>query len=331
MSRVRFESDGQINGCRVLRLESDLLRLDVLPECGGKIYRWLHKPENRDWLWQHPQIRPTVLPPGANFDDNFFGGWDEIFPSDCPCEHAGVTYPDHGEYWTQPCDWRAERTAESLTLYLRAEGNVTPTRMERWITLTAGSAAVRIRYRLSHLGQRAFEYLWKPHPALAVGPSCEIMIPATNGIIATPGCGRLATEPLPFTWPYVPGRDGNLHDFSKVPATADIPDFEMVYLTELREGWWAVFDHSTRSGFGLAFDRRLFNNVWLFQSFGGWRGLHVVILEPCNAYPYDPAEASLSGRIGRLEPGEIVQTGMTATVFTGVERAGDVRRVLNAV
>jgi len=37
----------------VLRLESDLLRIDVLPELGGKILHWVYRPLDRDYLWQN--------------------------------------------------------------------------------------------------------------------------------------------------------------------------------------------------------------------------------------------------------------------------------------
>jgi len=317
MGYVRFESDWSYNGCRVLRLESDLVRIDVMPELGGKIYHWIHKPEDRDYLWQHPRVKPTILPPGTGYDDTFSGGWDELFPSDSPGEHEGEVFPDHGEYWTTKFDWDVDEAKSRTTLHLCAEGSVTPTRMERWITVEPSSTVVRFRHRLTHLGGHGFDYLWKLHPALRVGPSHEILIPAGKGTVATPGCGRLSAESLEFTWPDVPTKDGSTTDFSKVPASSGVPGYEMVYLTELHDAWAAVLDHSTGSGFGLAFDRELFNNVWLFQSYGGWRGLHVAILEPCTSYPYSLAEAAASGRVARLEGGRMLETETTAVVFTG--------------
>jgi len=325
MGSVRFEKDWSYHGCRVLRLESDLLRIDVMPELGGKIYHWIHKPEDRDYLWQHPRIKPAVLPPGTNYDDTFSGGWDELFPSDAPGEHRGEVYPDHGEYWTRCFDWEVEESPQSVTLHLRAEGNVTPTRMERWITVEASSTVVRFRHRITHLGEHGFDYLWKLHPALRVGSSHEILISAGKGLIATPGCGRLSADTLDFVWPRVPGRDGATFDLSKVPATSGVPGYEMVYLTELRDGWCAVLDHATGSGFGLAFDPRIFSTVWLFQSYGGWRGLSLAILEPCTTYPYSLAEAARSGRVAHLAGGEVLETETAAVIFTGRSRVSAIR------
>jgi hypothetical protein len=325
MSYVRFEREWQYNGCRVLRLESDLLRVDVLPEVGGRIWSLVHKPEDREYLWHHPRIKPAVVPPGTGYDDTFAGGWDELFPSDSLCRHEGETYPDHGEYWTRTLDWALEREGDACTVHLSAEGAVTPTRMERWITLQAGSPVVRLQYRLTHLGEHAFDYMWKLHPALRVGSSHEILIPGGAARIAAAGCGRLSSDRTDFVWPHAPGGPGDTVDLAHIPATSGVPGWEMVYVTELHAGWCGVLDHATRSGLGIAFDRDLFNNVWLFQSFGGWRGLNnLAILEPSTAFPYDLAEAARSGRIARLEPGQVLETQVTAVVFTGREGIEDI-------
>jgi len=316
MAHVRFDDGWQYNGCRVLRLENDRLRVDILPELGGKILHLVHKPEDRDYLWQHPSIKPATVPNGTGYDDNFCGGWDDCFPSVAAGTHAGEIYPDHGEYWTRRFEWQADRSGDELTLYLRADGHVTPTRMEKWITLSAGSTIVRIGHRITHLGEHAFDYLWAQHPAIAVGPTTEFIIPASRGTIGSPGMGRLATKDAEFDWPHVPGRHGETIDFSKVPAST-APGYEMLFLSGLQAGWYAALDRATQSGFGLAFDRDLFDTLWMFQSHGGWRGLRLAILEPCTGRPCDLAEAAAQGHCGRLQPGEILETQTAAVIFTG--------------
>lgn len=319
MSSLRFDDRWQINGCRVLRLENELLRVDVLPELGGKILHLVHKPEDRDYLWQHPSIDPAVLPNASNYDDNFCGGWDDCFPNVAAGVHAGEVYPDHGEFWTRRFEWHVDRSPDAITVYLQARGHVAPVRFEKWITLGRGSTTVKIRHRITHLGEHPFDFLWAQHPAVAVGPTHELIIPAQRGVIGSPGSGRLAAESSEFTWPHVPGRGGKLIDFSKVPASTGVPGYEMVYLKPLDAGWYAVLDRATRSGLGLAFDRDVFNTLWLFQSHGGWRGLHVAILEPCTGWPCDLAEAAAREQCARMQPGQVIETQTAAVVFSGRE------------
>lgn len=317
MAAVQFDPHWQYNGCRVLRMESDLLRIEVMPEVGGRIWSLYHKAEDREYLWHHPRILPAILPTGTGYDDHFAGGWDDLFPSDSRGEHEAEVFPDHGEYWTTRFDWRLERAGDAATLYLCAEGPVTPTRMERWITLETGSTALRVRHRLTHLGDYAFNYLWKQHPAICVGPTHEILAPGGPGLIAVPGCGRLSADCPDFTWPHAPARDGSTVDLSRVPATTGVPGWEMVYLTAIPAGSCGVFDRATGTGLRFDFDPKLFTNLWIFQSLGGWRGVNnLVVLEPSTTYPYDLNEAARTGHIARLHPGQVVETQVTATVFT---------------
>jgi len=329
MSSIHFNKDLQCNGCRILRLENKLLSVEVMPEVGGKIYSLFHKPENREYLWRHPNVQPAVVPPGTSYDDNFSGCWDEQFPNDEPCDYQGNSYPDHGELWTQRAHWDIKRSDDSITLYTCVETPVTKCRMERWLTLTVNSTVIRFKHRLSNLSDRAIDYIWKFHPALTVTGSHEILIPARAGLIAEPGSGRLSANTREFIWPHVPGHEGQTIDLSKVPDKGGEiefrdPGYEMVYLTELTAGWCAVLDHSTRTGFGLAFDKKLFNNIWLFQTFGGWQGLHVAVLEPSTGYPYNLAEAAQNGRTSRLVPGQVIETHTMSLIFSNQDKINQI-------
>jgi hypothetical protein len=317
MGNVSFDDTGRINDCQVLRLENDRLRLDVLPEAGGKILHWIDKSLRRDWLWQHPQISPARHTDGTIYDDVFCSGWDELFPNGDTGFHAGVSYPDHGEYWNQAFAWDMARSGEDLTLRLSADGPVTRTRMQRCITMGSESATVKIRYRLTHLGNFPLDYLWSLHPALNINPNCELVIPGEHAINGAPGLGRLAAIPLQFRWPLGPGRDGQPVDLSKPPARGSTSDYDMTYITQLREGWFALTDTSVSAGFGIAFDHNLFGCAWVFQTHGGWRGIHTAIVEPCTGHPTDLAQAAAAGQCARLMPGQVLETQIAVISFTG--------------
>lgn len=321
---VTFNDLRTVNGCRVLRLESDLLRVDVLPDCGGKIWRLYHKPERREYLWQHPGILPSILPNGANYDDNFCGGWDDCFPCVGPGVHAGEAYPDHGELWTRRFGWEIDSSTDSVTLRLVATGHVTPTRIEKHLTLPADAPKLCLHHRIEHTGDHAFDFLWSQHPALRVGPTHAYIIPAASGVIGSPGMSRLSREPARFDWPRVPGRDGTPFDYRQMPDRVGEGGYEMLYLDGLDAGWYAVIDRASRSGFGLSFDSRLFKTLWIFASHGGWRGLRLAIVEPSTGWPCELEGLAAAGRFMRLSPGQTIETQTTAVILTGCD---NVRRI----
>ncbi|MFD2615649.1 DUF5107 domain-containing protein [Paenibacillus gansuensis] len=79
---VRLTTDWGYRGIPVVVLENRELRVVVMPELGAKIWQITYKPKDKDLLWQHPRIKPRRLTGHAVYDDNFAGGWDELFPND---------------------------------------------------------------------------------------------------------------------------------------------------------------------------------------------------------------------------------------------------------
>ena len=93
----------------MIRLENDLLSLEILPEIGGKISSLFDKSSKREWLWTHPSLqrRPPVY--GESYVENLdSGGWDEIFPSVSPCRlEDGTRIPDHGDLVFVPASFES--------------------------------------------------------------------------------------------------------------------------------------------------------------------------------------------------------------------------------
>jgi len=315
---VRVDAGWAYRGFRAIVLENRLLRAVILPELGAKIWEFVHKPSDRNLLWQNPRIEPRAVPVGGGYDDNWCGGWDELFPNDAPVVHNGEALPDHGELWCQPWEWEVRSTAAEATVGLRRPGCVTPTRMEKWITLREGESVLRFRHRLENQGAAPIRFLWKLHPALAIAEHSRIDLPLGRAVIPEDWPGRLGEGITEFEWPM--GRTGWGEEVDMrllPPPTAGTMDF--FYGVELSDGWCALTDARERVGFGLAFPRQVFSSVWLFASYGGWRGYHVAVLEPCTGYPFDLNEAVAAGRFGVLGPGESLEAEVAAVAYSGLE------------
>lgn len=319
-SFVRIDDQRTHDGLRTIVMENDRIRVEILPELGAKVNRIEHRATGTDFLWHNPSIAPRIVPIGTSYDDNFSGGWDELFPNDLAGRVRDAVYPDHGELWTQR--WThtiTERTDDRVQVTLCCEGAVTTTRIEKVITLKAGESQLHFSHQLTNAGHRPFDFLWKLHPAMAIEEGDRIDVPGLTGELVDPSFGRLA-EPASFNWPVAHPTGAPPLDLSVVPALNGTREF--VYVRDLTDGWCAIRRRRLDLGFGLVFPRHVFSSVWLFMTFGGWRGLNTVVLEPCTTVPKDLNEAIRRGTARTLRPGEILSCDVRAVVFEG---AGELR------
>jgi hypothetical protein len=270
----------------LIRLENDILRVEVLPTLGGKIWTLEHRGLRRQFLWHHPRHRLRALPVGANYDDHFFGGFDELLPNDIAETVQGATLVDHGELWTTPLEAQAE--GERLTL--RGQLPITPLAYQKRLTLAEG--ALLLDYTLTNLGRQPLNLLWKLHPALRISEGAEVLVPAARARVADPAWSRHA-HLQEFDWP----RETNAH---VVPPLTGSTEF--LYLLDLAEGQCALGHRQENWMFRLSFPKEIFSSVWVFASFGGWRDLEVLILEPCTTPHLSLAECAPRGACLRLAP-----------------------------
>ena len=323
---VRFDANWTYRGLRALVLENDQLRAVFLPELGAKLWSLTYKPVDREMLWQHPRLEPRPAHFGATYDDWFCGGWDELFPNDAPATVAGESYPDHGEMWSMPFDWEVVASSpQEITIRLYRSGIVTVTRMEKWVTLRAGEPLLRFRHRIQNDGPFPLDFIWKLHPALRITPDSRIDLPARRVLVDEGFRDRLGPDVAEFQWPLARTANGQSVDMRRIPPP-EAATAEFLYAVELDAGWCALTDTAQQAGFGLAFDPAVLSSVWVFASYRGWRGLYMTILEPCTGFPYRLEEAIAGGRHSHLEPGEALDTEVTAVLFRGLDGVRSITR-----
>jgi galactose mutarotase-like enzyme len=314
---ARIDDRWTHRGLRTIVLENDQIRVEILPDLGARVHRIEHRASGVDLLWHNPRIEPRPVPIGASYDDNFAGGWDELFPNDFAGKVGDETYPDHGELWCQPWQYSVEPDGpESVSVMLSLTGSVTTTVIEKRVTLRAGESQLRFEHTITNTGRAPFEFLWKLHPALAIDPGDRIDVPGRRAELVDPSFGRLSA-PAEFVWPIADPPGMAPIDVSEVPALDGTRDF--LYVEDLESGWCALRRLRLGLGFGLVFPVEVFSSVWLFMSFGGWRGLETVVLEPCTTVPKDLNQAIRRGTAKKLEPGETLACEVRAVVFEGVD------------
>ena len=301
------------NGVPGVVLEGDRLRLTIYPGAGAKVLDLVHLATGENLLWHNPRVplRPTYA--GAAFDDVWCGGWDELFPTDTPCEVGENTFHDHGDLWCGPWDWAVEEDdGETATVSLQRYAVAVPCLMQKQVTVRSDGLDVRFRHRLVNLGLHPVPYVWNLHVAHPITPRSRVDLPIESLSVVALQPGRFEGA-ASVRWPEHDGID-----LRTVPAP-DAGLTEWLYTAGTLEGWCEVVHPDRTVGLRLAFDPDVFRTTWLWGVYGGWRGHYLLLTEPCTSSPGGLASSIADGTAAVLAPGEVLETTVTATIVEGVE------------
>lgn len=276
---------------KILLLESDELRVEVVPALGGKITSVYSRTCGYEFLWRNRALRLERLPSDSDYDSNFYGGIDELLPNDIPETVSGASLPDHGELWTLPLEWKTDEQC----IRMWGELPIFGLRYEKTVRLPSKRNSIDISYRISNPGSVPKPFLWKLHAALNITAGDIIVCPAGEAEPVDLAWTRWG-HTNPFPWPLVNGDRADI-----VPPPNGQVDF--LYLYQLSRGLMAWQRPSAGLEFAYEFDRTVFPYCWLFASYGGFGGHYTAILEPCTAMPIALTEASKIGQCSVLAPG----------------------------
>ena len=117
-----------------------------------------------------------------------------------------------------------------------------------------------------------------------------------------------------FTWPWL-SADGVRHDQRTLPDTTRRGISEFLLATTLEHGVCEVRHPAARTGLRLSWDTVDLPSCWLFASYGGgWRGLDVLVVEPCTGYPLSVTEGVEAGTHQILVAGTTNSWQLTAHI-----------------
>ena len=314
-------------GIDALVLENAALRVTVLAELGGHVLELIDKAADRNLLWANPRTRPRRAPYGANFDDWWSGGWDEIFPTGDRASLHGERLPYIGELWSVP--WTVEAGAAGERAWVTAAGlsTMAPARFERTLELRDDEPVLRAHYRLTNLDLRPLRFLWGIHPSFAITPAHRIDVPAGEMQVAVSSGPTMGTVGTAYGWPAQPDPTaaGGSRDVRLVRPASDAV-FGGHWATDLAAGWLALTDAATRRGVAIAFPLEVFPYAWIWQVYGGWRGHYHLCLEPWTGYPMQLEAAHAAGRARVLGPGESMEADVALVLYSGLDAEPRSRR-----
>jgi hypothetical protein len=160
-----------VAGWRTLVLENDLMQAVLLPDKGADLYRLIHKPSGLDVLYQsHWGLQPPGSQPREGsgeieFQWNYEGGWQELFPNaHHACIYRGRAIPFHGEVATLGWDYAVVRdTAEEVAVLFTVRCRQTPFRLKRRMRLKRSQATLYFEETIYNESARPAHFVWGHH------------------------------------------------------------------------------------------------------------------------------------------------------------------------
>jgi galactose mutarotase-like enzyme len=303
-------------GLAALAIESEALRVIVVPEMGAKIVSLFDKYTQREWLVG--PMRPLVnVSYGAQFVDQDMSGWDEVFPTIDSCkypikgEYYGRVMPDHGEVWTLA--WQREKSAvDKLTLSV--QGIALPYYLIRTISFSTPSV-LRIDYRVTNFGAERLAYLWAAHPQFAADSETEIIFPPEVEEVHNVMSGdKWGEAGMRYAWPDAITMDKNICSINQI-GSATLHSCRKFYISpEIHVHWAGLADH--RSGSYLRMEwlpvELPYLGIWVDE--GAYNRVPVVALEPTTGFYDNLTFADQNGRARYLRPNETHQWGLSVQI-----------------
>lgn len=306
-----------LNSSKVVSLETNILKIDILPDLGGKMISLFYKPKNKELLWKTPDRKYRKPKYGDIFEDYGMSGFDECFPAVAEGHYPSrpwkdIVIPDHGELWTLP--WK-HRISEN-SIYLWVYGVRFAYRLDKWVTLDDNR--LKLEYKVTNLSPFKFKYIWSSHPLFRITSRTKIDFPLASKIkIYWSHNGRFDTGSREYSWPLVKDKQGNEVNLSSV-GYSDSGFADKFFVTNLTEGWCKLTDTKDNWSIKFSFSLDEIPCVGLWINQGGWPQQNVgtknhfnMGLEPCSS-PYEDLFAADKGnKCSTIPPEGTVEWNLT--------------------
>jgi hypothetical protein len=266
-----------------LRVESEDIALECIPELGGKIASLVNKKNGFDCAFVNPYTGIRKYPYDASYltSDCGFG---ELLPSigvgrytEAPWK--GIPLPDKGELWTQGLETAIEEGA----LVQKAYGVRFPYLFSRRLSLEGNR--LRLDYSLENLCGFDFKYLWSMQPHLRLSGKMEIEAPERSTFFVDWSKNHsFEIGERKYAWPTARSADGNSVDFSRIDEMNG--DADKLYLADLARGEVSLIYREQGQRVRFIFDTSVNGYCGLWINKAGWPvdkdPTRLVAIQPCN-------------------------------------------------
>lgn len=282
-----------------ISLESDCVRIVVIPTMGAKIVSLYDKVNAYEWLAEPMRpLKPAGY--GADFVSQDMSGWDEMMPTISACRFRNITLPDHGEVWGIP--WNIDKAAAELCFSVN--GVALPYHFSRCIAFE-NEHTLLFQYSLTNTGEQIMPFLWAAHPQFNADESTRILLPdeidyLLNVIADHPNWGRSESQ---VTWPAARDLHDVPHQLDRI-GPADLHACRKFYTDPGSPAAWAALQHHfSGSRLRMEWSTADLPYLGLWVDEGVYNAKPVVALEPASGY-FDSLENAIARKqVNWLMPG----------------------------
>ena len=205
LDRAAYESASHTlvpKSFKAIILENEYLRLTIVPELGGRIYRCLFKPTGQNLFYENSVLKPSHWGPLSR-EENWWlaaGGMEWAFPTD-----------EHGYEWGTPWEYSIGYKEGGITLSLW-DTETDRLRVKIDISLLPGRAYFTLKPHIENPTSREARYQFWSNALLTLGsksvsPETRFIYPTSQVIVHGSGDPSLPQVGETMSWPIYEERD----------------------------------------------------------------------------------------------------------------------------
>jgi len=268
-----------------ITLESGALKIQFLPEFGGKIASLTYKKTGREFLVQAKNTEYKKLKYDGDYCAAECSGFDDMFPSIDRVFYnsypwKGVEIPDHGEVCGLPWDYSIKNNCLSMCVY----GVRFPYKLEKRVRFESDNV-LDINYKATNLSGFDMDFLWAAHAMINAEEGGEILVPykgqqdATCIFSGDEGLGKYGQK---MTWPATKCRDGRIQKLNFTPSKSKEGNSYKFYFDDKIPEGWCAYKYKDGTTLTMLFppEKAPYLGIWVNE--GSFKGYHNIALEPCT-------------------------------------------------
>ncbi len=252
---------------RIITLENKDISVLIDTFFGGKVIELTNKKTNYNWVWflknKYQDFNPSQF---SDYDSQWIGGYEELFPNDKIESVNGELAPDHGELWSSK--WNLLDVGDDF-LELSCKGYFSKSVINKKFVLQENS--IKVYYEIENL--KLDKFLFKLHLAMPINKT-SIDFKFSSFKKVDKEFGNIISH-------------NDLSSFlNDVNENESKNDFAYFYGND---GLVNITNRDNKVR--IKYDQKSLPYLWIFQTRGGWNNLNVNVIEPCTAGLKDIEEA----------------------------------------